>query len=1114
MKQIYLLIFIATLAVSTELHYTCDGDDWIPFENNCYKKNLKPVNWDKAQKLCKKENSNLVSIHSKKEEIFIKNNFKENCWIGLHSLPLWEWVDQKPFYNSNFEKGYPSGYGNCVAIKDNSKWVDQLCNNTFKPICRKESRKRCLSAEKKYEDGCFTFGDTKKTWKKAKQFCLSEGADLARIKNEKQSIFISNKTTNESYWIGLRRKQRWIRSDGKDAKYFVDEASLIGAGNCISKGKDKWSDRPCDQELSYICQTTGSNCSSPSLTFGNKCLHKSSEKKNWYAANKSCVESGGLLLNIQNVTEDQFISNVSSNLTMQGDIWLGYHLKREWVWTDKTQLDFKNFLDGFPSGHGSCVAMVENRWKDKPCNEELKFVCKAKLSEKCKSKKGWVRNSSFCYLFKNKPMNWYDAKTFCKNKLAHLVSLTSRKESEFIQTICRGTCWLGLHEKKYEPKWSDNSSVAYIQSQIEQERHHACFSKSNVNDQSFLLESGCLFKRRPFICKKPAKAFCPPQSLSVPFLTRVKVTFPETEPGGRASTNERCPLKGATYAIRICNSNSTWQKPNWISSCNVSIQTLKKVELTDDNVEKQAADLVVVTSKPKSSLDGAVDLVEKMLRFEKAADHNTSSLLVDVLSNVLDGNHSEIAKSRVLKTLDKIARKVDLKKESFSKISPKICVFVLQPVLEGNFSHGIKVLNFNKNHEKVFHQNQVQKLKNEPETDQFSYIFVNSKTHNENSRAIFFAFVDTSILKSKDSNLKSKINSDVILSATLTNSSLPSVVTNFKIEKLTGGNSKCVFWNDSLQIWSQYGVKTNQVTDGYIRCSANHLTNFASLFVYNKTHKSLSTLTLVGCSIALVCQVITLIFYLLSRIKQGTYQRTRGFMQCNLIFALCLVNSLLITSEIPAIKKSGSCCTNTAVLLHISLLSVFVWMLIDTLNIYIATNHPMYYRRKMSITKIQAVAIFTGWGIPIWMVVTCKVSRREMYESYTQHCWINLDWILYLVIIPISIILFINVIFFSLILRETKFKKQTKKQSNKNETPRTINFTLILFILIGGTWVCGFLITHMYNVSEKAGFVCSVVFAVLNSLQGVSLFLLYYVQRPNKQNQVSQSQERIATQKF
>ena len=69
------------------------------------------------------------------------------------------------------------------------------------------------------------------------------------------------------------------------------------------------------------------------------------------------------------------------------------------------------------------------------------------------------------------------------------------------------------------------------------------------------------------------------------------------------------------------------------------------------------------------------------------------------------------------------------------------------------------------------------------------------------------------------------------------------------------------------------------------------------------------------------------------------------------------------------------------------------------------------------------------------------------------------------------------------------FQVQTNVQNVKNETQTTIKFAVLLFILVGGMWLLGYIILPFVHISPITATVLAYIIAISNSFQG-KLFII------------------------
>ncbi|XP_041823303.1 ladderlectin-like [Melanotaenia boesemani] len=128
---------------------------WYSFNGRCYKYVATLMTWADAELHCVSQGANLVSIHSQKEEDFVKlliKNFDPAQgvnWIGLTDAQqegAWFWSDGSKVNFKFWNKGQPNNYGGhekCGHTNwDTSKgWNDAKCSDRSSFVCA--SRTAC-----------------------------------------------------------------------------------------------------------------------------------------------------------------------------------------------------------------------------------------------------------------------------------------------------------------------------------------------------------------------------------------------------------------------------------------------------------------------------------------------------------------------------------------------------------------------------------------------------------------------------------------------------------------------------------------------------------------------------------------------------------------------------------------------------------------------------------------------------------------------------------------------------------------------------------------------------------------------------------------------------------
>ncbi|XP_028394125.1 uncharacterized protein LOC114518347 [Dendronephthya gigantea] len=110
----------------------------------------------------------------------------------------------------------------------------------------------------------------------------------------------------------------------------------------------------------------------------------------WDAARRDCQrKKNSDLLSIATKKEQWFVRNELMAETRYYELWMGYNDRTregQWAWSDKSQVNFKNWGGGDPNNGGQrknedCgVVKPDGKWNDFPCNHRFMYICKRKIS--------------------------------------------------------------------------------------------------------------------------------------------------------------------------------------------------------------------------------------------------------------------------------------------------------------------------------------------------------------------------------------------------------------------------------------------------------------------------------------------------------------------------------------------------------------------------------------------------------------------------------------------------------------------------------------------------------------------------------------------------------------
>ncbi|XP_068737283.1 adhesion G-protein coupled receptor D1-like [Montipora capricornis] len=299
----------------------------------------------------------------------------------------------------------------------------------------------------------------------------------------------------------------------------------------------------------------------------------------------------------------------------------------------------------------------------------------------------------------------------------------------------------------------------------------------------------------------------------------------------------------------------------------------------------------------------------------------------------------------------------------------------------------------------------------------------------------------------------------------------------------------CVFWNFTVKSevngsWSKKGCSLVKTEDDNISCACNHLTNFAVLMQVGESevpsgHRlALEVITYVGCTLSLFGEILTIIAYCtVTNFKEEQIQ-----IRLNLVIALAIAQ-IAFLSGINAVEPKGFC-VFIAAFIHYFYLVGFAWMLFE--GVYLYLKVVKVFNTEVRMRLFLAVA----WGVPAGIValsIAFASGQDGGIHSYVNgaFCWVSVkNQIIWTFVAPVLVICVINMVLLSLVILEI-LKMQRNRKSDVERLGQSVKTCVVLFPLLGLTWVFGVLSV------TNASLVFQYIFTILNALQGFFIFVLH-----------------------
>ncbi|KAI4884547.1 hypothetical protein NFI96_018704 [Prochilodus magdalenae] len=303
------------------------------------------------------------------------------------------------------------------------------------------------------------------------------------------------------------------------------------------------------------------------------------------------------------------------------------------------------------------------------------------------------------------------------------------------------------------------------------------------------------------------------------------------------------------------------------------------------------------------------------------------------------------------------------------------------------------------------------------------------------------------------------------------------------------GTLSCVYWN--VTEWTVDGCELLQTNNSHTVCSCVHLSTFALIMQINPptgddTDPGMDLMNTIAVSVGLFFLSLTLLTFALCRRNP----RVTNTALTNLCISLFLAHLLFLLTEkfLQYIQPQHVVCAVVAGVLHFLFLSAFVWMLIESVLLFVSVKNLTKIRSKQEVLSWKYVTVI-GYVIPLIIVGVSVGLFADGYGS--EKCWLKTDkGFLWSFLGPVCFILVANMILFVGILvliistlKRMKSETLKKPKSGQQLFKSVILKTMIQFYIVGCSWILGFF-TDLSQVLE-------IIFLFFNSQQGTFIFIIH-----------------------
>ncbi|KAM7418831.1 hypothetical protein PAMA_016113 [Pampus argenteus] len=308
---------------------------------------------------------------------------------------------------------------------------------------------------------------------------------------------------------------------------------------------------------------------------------------------------------------------------------------------------------------------------------------------------------------------------------------------------------------------------------------------------------------------------------------------------------------------------------------------------------------------------------------------------------------------------------------------------------------------------------------------------------------------------------------------------------HLQLENHFGPN--CSFWNASgvsgSGRWSTQGCRLLHTNNTHTTCACNHLSSYAVLMTYQQPASGAGVEELlvfvvfwVGISVALVC----LATCLTTLCCQGAPWHTdHSTIHCNL-WANLLITELLFLAGANKTQYTVVC-SIIAGLLHFSLLSVFCWLCLEGVELYLLQREVFEGRNSR-----RKYFYLCGYSIPGLVVAVSAAIDFRGYSSKTA-CWLRTDnSFIWSFLGPIAVIITLNLVVLVMTLHKMHSTAALKPDSSRHDNLRAWAVgSLTLLFLQSVNWSSGLMFLSAPSL------LLAYLFSSLNTAQGLLITILH-----------------------
>ncbi|XP_048187347.1 adhesion G-protein coupled receptor V1 [Perognathus longimembris pacificus] len=308
-------------------------------------------------------------------------------------------------------------------------------------------------------------------------------------------------------------------------------------------------------------------------------------------------------------------------------------------------------------------------------------------------------------------------------------------------------------------------------------------------------------------------------------------------------------------------------------------------------------------------------------------------------------------------------------------------------------------------------------------------------------------------------------------------------------QKLIPETALCLLWNQATASWLSDSQLCKVVEDAsdHVECACSHMSLYA---VYSRTD-NLPSYNEAFFSSGFIC-ISGLCLAVLSHVFCAKCSMFAAKLLTHMMAASLGTQIVFLASAYASPQLTQDSCAAIAAVTHYLYLCQFSWMLIQSVNFwYVLVMNDEHTERR------YLLFFLLSWGLPSFVVILLIIILRGIYHQnmpqiyglvHGDMCFIpNIYAALFTAaLVPLMCLVVVFVVFIHAYQLKPQWKAYDdifRGRTNATEIP----LILYLFALISMTWLWGGL--HM----AYRHFWMLVLFVIFNSLQGLYVFVVYFI---------------------